>query len=139
MTAVVLAGGKRDAVAASDPTAPNKAFVAIAGRTLVERTIDALRASPHVAEIVAVAPAGAAGRAELSGAGAVRPSGPRMRDSLRSGVDGLPPGEQVLVAASDLPILSQEAVDEFVERALALDADLVYACVERAACSSHPR
>jgi molybdopterin-guanine dinucleotide biosynthesis protein A len=131
MTAVVLAGGGRDEVCDADPAAPNKAFVAIGGRTLVERTIAALRSSSRVGTILAVAPEAAFGRAALAGADALRPSGARMADSLRSGLAGLPPGDLVLVAASDLPILSAEAVDEFVDAAVAFDADIAYACVEQ--------
>ena len=129
MNAVVLAGGARDDVCAGDPDAPNKAFVAIGGRTLVARTIDALRAAPRVARIIAVAPPGTGNHSALAGASEVRDSGPRIGDSLRSGLAGLPPREHVLVAASDLPILSRAAVDEFIDRTLAVDCDIAYACV----------
>jgi GTP:adenosylcobinamide-phosphate guanylyltransferase len=132
LTTVVLAGGSRDEVCDGDPYAPNKAFVRIGGRTLVERTIDALRASPHVDELLVVAPRATFAHPALAGADGLRESGARMADSLRAGLHGLSADRPVLVAASDLPILSPEAVDDFVERALAHDADLVYACVARA-------
>src|SRR6202042_991047 len=44
---------------------------------------------------------------------------------------GLPPDELVLVAASDLPVLSRAAIEEFLDTAVRSGADLVYACVER--------
>ncbi len=131
MTAIVLAGGGRDAVTALDPLAPNKAFIAIGGRTLLERTIAALRSSRNVDAIVTVAPAAAFGHPALAGSDEVRASGDRIKDSLAAGIAGLPPDRTVLVAASDLPILMAAAVDDFIARAERLDADIVYGCVER--------
>jgi molybdopterin-guanine dinucleotide biosynthesis protein A len=131
LTAIVLAGGAPDAVAALAPDAPNKAFVPIAGRTLVARTIDALRAAASVGQIVAVAPADAFGNPALADADALRVSGERIKDSLAAGVAGLPSDELLLICASDLPVLTARAVDDFVERAVGAGADLVYGCVER--------
>ena len=95
---IVLAGGPRDAVAALDDDAPNKAFIHIAGRALAARTIDALRASPLIDRIVAVAPAPACRHPALADADEVRPDGARITDSLRSGLRDLPPDELVIVA-----------------------------------------
>ena len=133
LTAVVLAGGARDALVAGDPGAPNKAFLDIAGMPLVARTLAPLRASPRVGLIIAVGPAGARSAAALGAADEIRPAGPRIADSLRSGLSGLDPAEPVLLAAGDLPVLSGAAIDEFLDIALARDADIVYACVERRA------
>lgn len=131
MTAVVLAGGARDEVTARDPAAPNKAFVAVGGRTLLERTVDALRTTSRIGRVIVVAPAEAFGHPALARADEVRPSGARMRESLHAGVLGLPLDEPVLIAASDLPILTCAAIEDFLVRAASADADIVYACVER--------
>ena len=130
--AVVLAGGAPDAVSALAPGAPNKAFVPIAGRTLVERTLDALHASPQIGRTVVVAPNGTFDSPALRGADERRAAGSTMTESLRAGLAGFAPDASVLVAASDLPILSRAALDEFLAIVRAADADIVYACVERA-------
>ena len=132
LPAVVLAGGPHDAVAALAPGAANKAFVPIAGTTLVARTIASLRAAPSVGRIVVVAPRSTHGDGALAGADERRDDGPTMTDSLRFGLQGFAPDELVLVCASDLPILSADAVEEFVALARASGADVVYACLERA-------
>ena len=131
LDAIVLAGGGPDEVSITTPGAPNKAFVSIAGATLVERTIRSLRSSPAVARIVAVAPRGAFDSPALREASEVREAGETMTQSLRGGLAGFDPDTLVLVAASDLPILSREAIDEFAELASRADADITYACVER--------
>lgn len=131
ITTVVLAGGPPDAVSALQPGAPNKAFVEIAGTTLVQRTIDALRSSPEIGRIIAVAPVEAHDRAALAGADERRPDGVRITESLRSGLRDLPPDGLVIVAASDLPILSAAAVTDFVAHAEMLDPDVGYGCLEK--------
>jgi molybdopterin-guanine dinucleotide biosynthesis protein A len=132
-TAIVLAGGPNDEISALAPGAPNKAFVPIAGVTLARRTVDALRSTPRVGRVVAVAPLVPVALAELYSADEIRPAGATMSLSLRAGLAGFPPAGLVLVAASDLPILSAAAIEEFLDIAERSGADLVYACVERSA------
>ncbi len=133
MNAVVLAGGPLDEVARVEPGAPNKAFVHIGDRTLLGRTIAPLRASPQIERIVVVTPAAMWEHPDLRDADDLRPDGVRITESLRNGLRGLDPGADVLIATSDLPILSVEAVNDFAARVLALDADVVYGCVEQSA------
>jgi len=131
ISAVVLAGGPRDAVALLDPSAPNKAFVPIVGQTMVARTLAVLRTVPQVERIIVVAPFVSSALGDLVDADEVRRDGARIGDSLASGLRGLPADEPVLVVASDLPILTRAALEEFLSLAHRRDVDLVYACVER--------
>ena len=133
ITAVVLAGGPHDELAAKTPGAPNKAFVAIGGVTLVERTIRALRSASSIGRIIVVAPEKVHGHPALALADECRPDGERISDSLRSGLRGLSPGSDVLVSTSDLPVLTAASIDDFVHRAVECDADLTYGCIERKA------
>ncbi|MBV8245195.1 MAG: nucleotidyltransferase family protein [Candidatus Eremiobacteraeota bacterium] len=130
-TAVVLAGGSQDEVTALAPGAPNKAFVKVAGVPLVTRTLQALKRSAHVGRIVAVAPPSAHGDRALSLADEIRPSGLRISDSLRSGLAGLDPDAMTVLCTSDLPLLTEAAVDEFIGFAVATGADVTYGCLER--------
>ena len=131
ITAIVLAGGPPGEVSALAPGAANKAFVPIAGITLVARTIASLRSSPLVGRIVVVAPVSTHGNPALADADERRADGTTMTESLRSGLAGFERDEVVLVVASDLPILSRAAIDEFVEIARTRDCDLAYACLEK--------
>jgi GTP:adenosylcobinamide-phosphate guanylyltransferase len=131
LNAIVLAGGRPDAVAALEPGVANKAFVHVGGLTLVERTLRAVRTVPRIERIIVVAPNAALTDPALTGADETRPDGPRMIESLRSGLAGLAPDEPLLVTASDLPILTRAALDEAIDAALARDLDLGYTCVER--------
>lgn len=130
-TAVVLAGGPADALSAKTPGAPNKAFVAIGGIALVERTIRSLRSASSVSRIIVVAPERVHGHPALALADERRPDGARIRESLSNGLQGLPPDADVLVSTSDLPVLTAESIDDYVMRASEKDADLTYGCLER--------
>lgn len=131
--AVVLAGGPADALSARQPGAPNKAFVEIAGRTLLERVVSALCAAPSIGRIVVVAPPHMRRHTALKHADELRPDGVRIGDSLRAGLAGFAPADDVLVVASDLPVLTTQAIEHFVTATRALDADAVYGCVDRRA------
>lgn len=131
IAAVVLAGGPADEVSALAPGVVNKAFVPIAGTTLVARTIASLRSSPQVGRIVVVAPISAHDDPALRDADEQRADGATITESLRSGLTGFDRDELVLVVASDLPIISREAIDEFVGIARSRDCDLAYACLEK--------
>jgi GTP:adenosylcobinamide-phosphate guanylyltransferase len=129
VNAIVLAGGGPDRVSASDAGLPNKAFVEIGGTALVARVIAALRSSGEIARITVVAPPAAHGHPALAGADERRADGARMIESLESGLAGAPPDELVLVAASDLPVLTSAAIDEFLRGARTRDLDVAYAIV----------
>ena len=131
MDAIVLAGGPLDDIARLQPGVPNKAFVPIGGVTLAGRVLRALRGAREIGRIVVVAPPSLAGHPDLANADELRPDGVRISESLRSGLAGFAPDEGLLVVASDMPVLTPEAVDDFVARLRALDADVVYGCVER--------
>lgn len=129
MNVVVLAGGPLDDVARLQPGAPNKAFVDINGTTLVGRVVRALRETPSVERIVVVAPPSAWEHPDLREADDFRPDGERITESLRNGLDGFPPGDAMLIATSDMPVLTPAATENFIERIPSLDADVAYGCV----------
>jgi molybdopterin-guanine dinucleotide biosynthesis protein A len=133
MNAVLLAGGPLDDISRLQPGAPNKAFVDIGGRTLAARVLMALRGSPSVGCIVVVAPPSTWGRDDLRSADDFRPDGVRITESLANGLEGFEPDEDVLVVASDLPVLGAAAVDDFVAGVRRLGADVIYGCVEKGA------
>ncbi|MBV9271252.1 MAG: NTP transferase domain-containing protein [Candidatus Eremiobacteraeota bacterium] len=131
MNVVVLAGGPPDELAAHTSGAPNKAYVKIAGKTLLQRTIEPLRAARSVSRIIVVTPPEAFSHSAALLADERRPDGKRIRDSLQSGLAQLAGNDNVLIATSDLPVLTSEAVDDFIARVHQRDADLSYGCLEK--------
>jgi molybdopterin-guanine dinucleotide biosynthesis protein A len=129
--AVVLGGGPADAVARLAPGAPNKCFVEIGGQTLIARVLAALREAPSMGRIVVVAPPAVYGHPGVALADELRADGKRITDSLRSGLKGFARDRDVLIVASDLPVLTGTATEDFIAGVRERNADVVYGCVEK--------
>ncbi len=98
--ALIVAAGSGERLGASRP----KALVELAGRPLVQWSIDALRALAGVEEIVVAMPAGAQAP---PGVRAVE-GGPVRSDSVRRALAAASPGELVLVHDAARPLLRTE-------------------------------
>jgi GTP:adenosylcobinamide-phosphate guanylyltransferase len=126
--ALVLAGGRPDP--ALPQGVPNKAFVPLCGRPMVEFVLRALRAASSISRIALVGPdplpPSIAGLVDL-------PVAERggLLDNVAAGLAAVGGAPRVLVLAADVPLLTPHAVDAFVDAASALDAEFVYGVVRR--------
>jgi len=125
--AVVLAGGRFDP--ALPQGVPNKAFLPICGRPMVEFVLRALRAATTIRRIVLVGPESLSPAVAVH-ADVVVGQGETLLDNVAAGLAAAS-GDRVVAVAADIPLLASSAVDAFVEAAGALDADLVYSAVRR--------
>ncbi len=126
--AAVLAGGEREP--GLPPGVPNKAFLRVAGKPLVERVVDALRATPQVRRVVVVAPDPVPEHlARLCHR--VLPDQGSLLANVEAAVAALPDASWVLACAADLPLLSPQAVAHFLEACAARPADFYYGIVRR--------
>lgn len=126
--AVVLAGGDGAIV---DPSCRFKGLAVVAGKPMVEWVSEALRASPCVAEVAVVAPT-----AEDLGPWADRVdkivvSAGEFMDNVIAGVESFRADRPILLATGDLPTLTPEAVEDFVDRSLSRDAEFAYPLVAK--------
>jgi GTP:adenosylcobinamide-phosphate guanylyltransferase len=125
--ALVLAGGRPDP--ALPQGVPNKAFISLCGRPMVEFVLQALRAAASVNRILLVGPdplpPGIAGHDVAIGERGA------LLDNVAEGLAGAGEGTPVLAAAADIPLLTPSVVDAFVEAASALDAECVYGVVRK--------
>jgi 2-C-methyl-D-erythritol 4-phosphate cytidylyltransferase len=100
--AILVAAGRGERMGAGRP----KAFLAVAGQTLLVRSARALRAAPSVGAIVAVVPADALeearGLLDASVPGCVVVAGGgRRQDSVKAGLDAMPEGFEGVVLVHD--------------------------------------
>lgn len=133
---VVLAGNRAD----GDPVATahglaSKAQVSVAGQPLLLRVLDALAASPSVADVTVVG-LPAAAQADARFATAVRERGPRLIDgaaspgaSVAAALAEMPAGVPVLVTTADHALLSPDLVEAFLAGARDSGADVAYGLV----------
>lgn len=118
--AILVAAGRGQRMGADRP----KAFLALAGQSLLRRSAVALDAAQSVDGLVAVVPreALAEARAELAGIGKLRavvPGGPRRQDSVREGLSQAPADFEGIVLVHDAarPFVEASLIDAVVRAA----------------------
>lgn len=124
--ALVLAGGRPDP--ALPQGVPNKAFVPLCGRPMVEFVLEALHAASSVRRVAMIGPDPFPSAVRPHVHLAIDDRG-SLLDNVAAGLSALSGSDRVLAAAADIPLLTPGAVDAFVEAALALDAEVVYGVV----------
>jgi GTP:adenosylcobinamide-phosphate guanylyltransferase len=126
--AVVLAGGSPEPRLA--PGLPNKAFFSMGGRPLVVRVTEALRGCPSIDRIVVIGPPGPLASL-LNSSIEIIPERDSMMDNISAAAALLQAVPQVLGVAADLPLLTAEAVEGFLQRCTG-GADFYYSIVPQA-------
>jgi len=128
--AIVLAGAPvPDGMGAADGYS-SRAMVALGHKTMLQWVVDALRGSQFVGRIIAV------GDVAADGLDMVLESGPSLVENIKRGIDALAAKQYVLAVSSDIPLLTPEAVDDFVTRAAKLNVDMAYPIIPRAHCEA---
>jgi len=125
---VVLAGGSAEAGAGS--AVPNKGFLEVGGRPLVAHVVGALQRARGIGRIAVVGPPEPLQRLFPSGIAIIPDAGTIMDNVVRT-VQALRPTGPMLVAASDIPLLTAEAVEEFLAACSRQPADFHYAVVPK--------
>jgi len=123
--AVVLAGGLADPETQAKYSIEYRAEMPIAGKKMVQYVIDALDKASHVGDICVV------GNTKCEGVNRIIPAGGSMIDNLIAGINAYGNTGAVLVATADIPLLTPEAVDDFIERCVEHEADFYYPIISR--------
>ena len=127
ISAVILAGEtKQDLL--PDPNITNRAMIPLAGKNVLQWVVDALGDSGVVERIVAVGNVRAEGLTDV-----IEPAG-NFLSNMMIGLDAI--GGVALVVTSDIPLLTGEAVADFVVRAREEGADLAIPIIARSLCES---
>jgi len=129
--AIVMANGEADKLACK-LGATHKALLDIGGRTMLDRVLAALQASPEIGRIVVACRKGGPvaealrGRVDLA-----ETEAPTFLDGINAGFAAMPEVSRALLVTCDMPLLSPEAVGAMVSEAAAKpNTDLLYAMVE---------
>ncbi|MDQ6766697.1 MAG: nucleotidyltransferase family protein [Candidatus Eremiobacteraeota bacterium] len=133
-TVVALAGGSLEAdFRSAGYDVPNKAYLPVAGELMLVRVLRALRGSSAVKQIRCITQATAAARVPAAAqlCDMIVEPGPDLIGSLLTGFQGVPDDERVIIAATDMPLLTAAAVSGFAELAAQTPCDVGYGFVER--------
>lgn len=126
-----MANGGADKLAAR-LGAPHKALIDIAGRSMIQRVVDALQASEAVSRVVVGCRRGEAVAESLRGAVDLAEStAETFLDGIMAGFAALPEVPRALLVTCDMPLLTPAAVSAIVAEASARpEVDLLYAMVD---------
>ncbi|MCP2240424.1 nucleotidyltransferase family protein [Thermoanaerobacterium thermosaccharolyticum] len=123
MNALILAGST------GDEKLPEKALIKIKDRYMISYVIDALRGSGKVDKIAVV------GDREklqcIDGIDILIDHGNSIIENVVKGIEPFKNDRRVLILTCDIPMLTKEAVIDFVEQSESLNADLCYPIVKR--------
>lgn len=128
--AIVLAGGGGEP--GLDPDLPSKAFLEIAGRPLLTYVLDALRGVAGLGRVAVVGPPERI-RAVAPDVMVVPEAGGTLMDNIVQACGALASHDPVLVVASDIPLLTSRAVEDFLAECAKDRADFYYAIVPQEA------
>lgn len=126
--AVVLAGDNEDYKISPGTAIKNKAFIDLNGRKMIDYVLDCYRAMEELAGIAVIGP-----HEELSSLPGITPI-PQKKDliaNVQAGAELFPDG-WLLLSTSDIPLITPEAIRDFLGRCSG--ADLFYPVIEKEDC-----
>jgi GTP:adenosylcobinamide-phosphate guanylyltransferase len=129
--AFVLAAGEDHGRLEQMSGTPFRALIEVGGRPMVERVLAALRESQRTGRIAVVAPGEVLQRLPPGLADLTVAPGETLLDNVMRGLNALGDGELVLFAHADAPLVTAEAIDDFLCQAEPLRPDLAWAIVPR--------
>lgn len=101
-----------------------KSLISLKGRWLIEWTLDALKSTPEIGEIVVLL-SSVKLKKKLSGV-KVKFSDSSLLEKLKKGVEFFPKAEWLLLVSGDLPLLTSESLIDFLKRSFYFPADGYY-------------
>jgi len=126
--AIVLAGGGTEPGLGAD--VPNKGFLQISGRPLVDYVVQAVQRARGIGRIAVVGPPGPL-RSVLSRDVIIVSDNGGIMENVAHAVRELGVRDLTLVAASDIPLLTGVVVEEFLAGCARKPADFYYAVVPK--------
>lgn len=127
--AIILAGGENSKQLSRFSSQPYEALIEIAGRPMVTYVAQALAASGQVDRILVVGPAQALKGCSFPPKTEIFASGVTIMDTIRQGMAGLGHNRNTLIATADIPLLTAESVNHFLQQCSRVEADLYYPIV----------
>jgi len=130
MDALVLAGGKSDNSFGNHQQLNNKALLIINGIPMIEYVVDALKKAREIDSIIVVGP-----KEELipyieKKVKTIIDSTDSIVENVKMGIDCIK-NDQILIMTSDIPLITGEMIDDFIQKCHKYEAFLYYPFISR--------
>lgn len=129
--AVVLAGSPNIGQLKDCSSAENEALINIGDRAMIDYVITALQGSSEIGRIVVVGPVKELSYLREKGNIIIAPSGRTAIESVENGIALLETDSMVLIATSDIPLITSTAIDDFLNLCRGKQGDLFYPIVPK--------
>jgi len=127
---IVLAGEKKDNDNKVEEKL-NKAFYKIKNKHMIEYVVETLRTSSSINKIAVVGPKdklesviGGIADNVIEGTGSIV-------SNILMALEYFPEDKNILIVTSDIPMITKEAIEDFIERCRERDVDLCYSIVDK--------
>jgi GTP:adenosylcobinamide-phosphate guanylyltransferase len=129
--AIILAGGENSKEMCQHTPQSYEALIDIAGKPMVTFVAEALATSGQVDRIFVLGPTAELASCEFPPGTTICEGGPTIIETIRIGMHHLGHNRPVLVATADIPLLTAEAVRDFLAQCGRVEADLYYPIVPK--------
>ncbi len=134
MNAIVLAGDKRRKSSDNEgdkPQLENKALINIKDKHMIEYVIDALKGCTEIQKIAVVGPVDKLDPIIKDKVDYIIEGTDSIVDNIILALDCFPGDKEVLISTSDIPMITVEAIEDFIMQAKQKRADLCYSVVDK--------
>lgn len=129
--AIVLAGGVNNEQLRQYSCAEYEALIEIDGRPMVSFVVEALLQINEVRSIVVVGPRQQLHSFFQDGRVKLVESGKGIMENVLIALDSISPTERVIIATADIPMLTPEAVHDFLTKCARHEADFYYPIIAK--------
>lgn len=130
LKALILAGSGKSNKLKEKEESP-KALIKINGREMILYIIDALQKLGYIEKIVVVGPEKKLRSVLKNYDVDVVEEGDELIDNVMKGLECFSDEDEVLIITSDIPMITPEALDDFIKSAKELNADFAYPIIPR--------
>lgn len=131
MDALILGGAPNSGPLRQISGAQYEAGINIAGRSMIDYVISALRNVPVISHIIVVCDESVLSEALKKQVTFIVKPGKTLLDSLNNGLKAMDAREPVLVLTADIPLISKEALEDFLQSCNQKEADVYYSFVPK--------
>lgn len=129
--AIILAGGENKKQFLGLSSQHYEALIEIAGQPMVTFVAKALAASGAVNRILVIGPEAALRQCAFPPQVSLLAGGSTMMETIQIGIAALGHQQKVLIATADIPLLTAEAVNDFLDQCSRMDADFYYPIISQ--------
>ncbi|NQS75731.1 MAG: NTP transferase domain-containing protein [Peptococcaceae bacterium] len=129
--AVVLAGSPNNGPLRECSTVSHEALIPLGAKTMVEYVVDALLRARQVGRVLVIGPTEDLAGLPFDQRTSTAPSQGGILENIGAGLNILSDAKRILLVTSDIPLLTPQAVDDFLELCEDMGGDLYFPVIEK--------